>query len=177
MRMRNETSLFSSLISHPSSLVPHVRSNFAQVIECGADYLGAGPQACGLLFVKRKWKCFKDTVSAHKSWQRDGDILDADHVLHWRSHGQDRALVMEDHVHNAGQGAADTVVGGVLSANDRVCRAAYFPINVLADRFGKMDAAEAGEFFQGHSANRRQRPGEDFRIAMFTNHVSMDMVW
>src|SRR5262249_19414225 len=39
-----------------------------------------------------------------------------------------------------------------------------------------MDAAEPGEFFQGHSANRRQRPGEDFRVAVFTNHVRMDMV-
>jgi hypothetical protein len=86
------------------------------------------------------------------------------------------ALVVQDRVHNAGQGGADAVVGGALAVDDAVGRAPDLGIDVVADPFGQVDAAQPGEPVERYPPDRHQRPGEDLRVAVFADDVGVDVV-
>src|SRR5690348_2199184 len=84
---------------------------------------------------------------------------------------------MQNNIDDARQSAANPVVGCSLAADDRVSGAAHFSVDFLPNGRGEVDSAQPGELLQRHSSNRRHGPGEDFRVSMFTNHVSMHMMW
>src|SRR5262249_10370475 len=127
--------------------------------------------------VERQREGLHHPLAADQARQRHGDVANARHV---RGRDADRhhgTLVVQDDVGNAGQGAADAVVGGALAGDDGIGGAAYLGVDVLPDLGAVRDAAEAGELLQRHAGDRGERPGEDLRIAVFTDDVRVDVVW
>src|SRR4030095_1661371 len=94
-----------------------------------------------------------------------------------QAHRHHCALVVQNNLHDASQGAPDPVIGSGLATNNRVCRLAHLTFDLSSLFFSHIYTAELGERRQRHTRHSNQRPGEHFRVAMLTDHMGVNVLW
>src|SRR5690606_15541140 len=75
-----------------------------------------------------------------------------------------------------GNRRANAVIRRALALDNAVGGVAYLILNLFAHVLGDLLGAENAKLFQRDSTDPHFRPGDDFRIAVLAQHVSVDMM-
>src|SRR5262249_8733898 len=92
-----------------------------------------------------------------------------------RANTENRALVVQDHVHDTGDGAADAIVGGTFAGNDVVRGASDVLVYLLPLGFAERLVAYSGELIETQPRYVRLRPDQHLGIAMLADDVRVDV--
>src|SRR5262245_42446273 len=83
---------------------------------------------------------------------------------------------MQDGLHDASESTADSIISRTLALDNRVSGIPHLLVDFLPHLLREIDFAHFDERFQGHAANRHQRPREHFRIAMLAYYMRMNVL-
>ena len=81
------------------------------------------------------------------------------HAVDARANGQNGTLIVHYHVDDAGNRAADSVIGRTFPGDDMISSAADIIIDLRAIRFRERFAVNLGEVVEGQSSNGGLRLG------------------
>src|ERR1039457_1781212 len=168
---RNGTVMLSSSINVPLRLRPHI-----QLFDCSTDYSGADMERLFLRTGKNRRKGRHYACPTDKMGKRDGYVGYPSYFRDGGANGKDGTLIVEDNIDNACQSASDPIIGGPFAFDDGVGGPAHIMVNFLSMIGIKLNTAQPAEIFQRRPTNGHQRPGQYFRIAMFTQHIAMNVL-
>jgi len=106
---------------------------------------------------------------------REGHVGD---TLDIGQEGADREyhpVVVEDHIDHVGQHAAYPVTGGLFSLDDTMSGPTHIISHFLLFLVAQLPSEKMVDLIDRQSAHPRERPGHDFRIAVLSHDIGMNM--
>src|SRR5689334_15538777 len=107
------------------------------------------------LFLVIEWQTqpLVDTAAADHVRQADGHIEDTGHLIRRSTNGHDRTLVMENHVYDVSQGAADAIIGRPFALDNAIGSTAHALVNGLMGRIIQRNPSAAAKLVQRNAAD------------------------
>jgi hypothetical protein len=120
-----------------------------------------------------QWQRRQAPLTVQEVRHREGHVLHALHLCQWRADGKQATVVVSHDFDQVRQCTADAIVRGAFALDDLVRRIPYLVVDPLADLFAKRNVEQASVFLQRQPSHVDDRPGQDFRIAVFTDHIAV----